>query len=89
MGLKAAYQVGADLRDHFLQLIGALVDCQLHQGVAHVADAPKQRHQKNDRQRDGQKIIFFAFSLLHGSVHLIHPLSAAHGPSGNAYRRVM
>ena len=55
MGLKAVFQVGADLLDHLLHLIGALVNRQFHQGCAHVAYAPRQRQNQNQRKHDRQK----------------------------------
>ena len=30
VGLQAAVQIGLNLGDHFLQLVGTLLDCQLH-----------------------------------------------------------
>ena len=35
MGVQAAVQICPYLGDHFLQLVGTLLGCQLHQGIAH------------------------------------------------------
>ena len=74
VGLQAAAQVGADLRDHLLQLIGALVDRQLHQGAAHVVDAPHQRQHQNHRKRHGQKVFQFLLSHMTSTSTCFCPL---------------
>ena len=65
VGLKAVFQVGADLLDHLLHLAGALVDRQLHQSCAHAVHAPRQGQSQNQRKRDGQENLRCAFPFSH------------------------
>ena len=87
MGLKTAVQICLNLGDHFLQLIGTLLNRQLHQLAAQVAYAQRQRNQQDDYKRDGQKIFFCVVFLLHLGVHLIFLLLIRHLQVH--YRRVM
>ena len=65
MGLKAAVQIRLNLSDHFLQLVGTLLNCHFHQVSTHKEYPGSQNKCQNDRKRSGQKICSFMFSLLH------------------------